>query len=108
MPLSHNVIEAMAVGTIPILEYPEHFHPPLEHGVNAIIFQGKDDLVNKVREVLQLSAERIAILRKNVVDYYQQNLIGSAFIEKIENHSAPHLCAYMYVTELSVQAFNKS
>ena len=38
MPICHNIIEAMVVGCIPILAYPQHFHPALEHGKNCLVY----------------------------------------------------------------------
>ena len=36
LPMCHNAIEALAVGTIPIISYPDWFFPPLEHRKNAV------------------------------------------------------------------------
>lgn len=72
IPQSHNAVEAMAVGTIPILQYPELFHPALEDGVNCITFSSKEDLVRKVRSCIHMSGDEIATLRQGVVDYYEK------------------------------------
>lgn len=46
-PMCHNIIEAMAVGTIPITSYPEWFQPALVHGENCIVFTDGADLFQK-------------------------------------------------------------
>ncbi|WP_340202634.1 hypothetical protein [Ascidiimonas sp. W6] len=83
MPMCHNVIEAMAVGAIPILEYPEYFHPPLKHGYNCIVYKGVEDLKNKIDEVLIIDEEKIKLLKQNVVNYYDTYLDASAWINDL-------------------------
>ena len=43
-PMCHNIIEAMAVGTVPLTEYPEQFDPPLRHRENCLVYSGEDEL----------------------------------------------------------------
>ena len=43
MPMCHNIIESMAVGVIPITNYPEWFDPDLEHMKNCIVFDDQKD-----------------------------------------------------------------
>src|SRR5205823_2507023 len=38
MPLSHNLIEAMSLGAIPILNYGDYLDPPLRDGVDCLAF----------------------------------------------------------------------
>lgn len=65
-PMCHNVIEAMSVGTIPVLEHPEMFTPPLKDGENCVAFKGKKDLLQKVRYVLGLQEETVHKMKTNV------------------------------------------
>jgi hypothetical protein len=74
MPFSHNVVEAMAVGAVPILQYPELFSPPLEDGVNCIRYDGEDDLLARLERLFTLSDSVVAALRDNVVAYYETHL----------------------------------
>lgn len=78
IPQSHNAIEAMAVGTIPILQYAEYFHPALAHGINCIAFSGEADLVEKIREVVRMDAGAVARMRRNVIAYYEKYLHHAA------------------------------
>ncbi len=84
LPMCHNVIESMSVGTIPILGYPDWFFPTLEHGKNAIIYSGKKDLIRKLNEVLEMEESQIQALRKNVLAYYDAHLGTRNFIRKYE------------------------
>jgi hypothetical protein len=83
MPMCHNVIEAMAVGTVPILEYPEYFHPPLEHGYNCIAYSGLEDLKDKLEELLDMNTEAIKSLKKNVIAYYDNYLDPEKWVQNL-------------------------
>lgn len=72
MPICHNIIEAMAVGTIPVTESPECFNPPLQHLENCVVFSGKEDLVQKIRYILNMDQERICRLRQNAAAYFER------------------------------------
>jgi hypothetical protein len=83
MPMCHNVVEAMAVGCIPVLEYPEYFHPALEDGKNCIIFRGKTDLLRQLRRIEQRDAAEIAQLRKGVLSYYDRFLAPESWTKSL-------------------------
>jgi hypothetical protein len=84
MPMCHNTVEAMAVGAIPIINYPEWFDPHLEHLQNCIAFDEKGDLLAKLNEVLAMDAGQIARMRQRVIAYYDQCLAPERFVRKIE------------------------
>lgn len=86
-PLCHNLIEAMSVGAIPFMEQPyaDLFDDPLEDGVNAIIYNGREDMLNKIPEVLNMDNAQISKLRKGVEDYYKEHLTPQAIANKIVN-----------------------
>ena len=84
MPMCHNAFESMAVGTIPIISYADWFFPALEHGKNAIVFSGKDDLLVKLNEVLNMAKDDIDKMRKNVERYYDDYLTAKQFVNKFE------------------------
>jgi hypothetical protein len=85
--MCHNVIEAMAVGTIPILAYPDWFDPELEHCKNAIIYSDKEDLVNKIKIAIKMPQEEILKLRKGVLEYYNHFLSKGCLGSKYEKNS---------------------
>jgi len=84
MPMCHNIIEAMAVGTIPITSYPEWLDPPLTHGENCIVFGDEDDLVAKITQVLELGQGEIGRMRQNVLDYYRRHMLAEDFVRRVE------------------------
>lgn len=86
MPMCHNVIEAMAVGTIPITNYPEWLDPPLRHMENCIVFADRADLLAQLRAALALAPAEIARLRRNVIDYYDTHMRPDSFISRVERH----------------------
>ncbi len=94
MPHCHNIIEAMSVGCIPILEqqYADLFYPELKHEINAIIFQNQEDLKSLLEKKLwQITPEKINSIRERVNIYYQNHLTPKIVVYKvIENlHSKP-------------------
>jgi hypothetical protein len=88
MPMCHNIIEAMAVGTIPITNYPERFDPKLTPMENCLAFDEKVDLIDIIRHALALSADQIAKMRMNAISHYEAHLRARAFTRVLESH--PH------------------
>ncbi|MCY7290857.1 MAG: hypothetical protein LH615_01635, partial [Ferruginibacter sp.] len=74
IPLCHNAIESMAVGTIPVTNYPDWFFPSLEHLKNCIRFTTKEDLIETIKFVLSMDKSQIEQLRKNVLEYYPSSV----------------------------------
>jgi len=87
MPMCHNVIEAMSVGTIPIINYPEWLNPGLTDMVNCVEFDDKIDLVRKINHVLNLEQEQVNTMKANVIEYYRKHLDPVAFVDKLEMKS---------------------
>ncbi|WP_035563745.1 hypothetical protein [Hymenobacter sp. IS2118] len=83
-PMCHSLTEAMAIGTIPILEHPEYLFPPLENKKNCIAFAGKSGLKQAIEEVLAMTVAEIELMRSNVVDYYEEHLSGAAVVSMFE------------------------
>jgi hypothetical protein len=83
MPMCHNAVEAMAVGSIPILSYPDWFHPPLEDGKNCIVFCSDDELVPAIRRALAMSEREIRVLRESATKYYETWLTESASARRL-------------------------
>src|SRR3990167_5062911 len=51
MPLCHNIIEAIAVGTIPFTNYYNWFEVPLEDGKNCIAFNDEKELLQRLLDL---------------------------------------------------------
>ncbi len=85
LPMCHNVIEAMAVGSIPITNYPEWFDPGLTHMENCIVFDDRDDLIGKLKCILEMNEEQIIRMRENVLSHYETHIKPDTFIHKVES-----------------------
>ncbi|RXG12334.1 hypothetical protein DSM04_107105 [Leeuwenhoekiella aestuarii] len=92
MPLSHNLIEAMSRGTIPIIEksYAALMAPGLVHLNNAIIFDGKDDLLLKIEQAFDLQSDTLMKISMNVKHYYDTFLTPAAVVSVIEQRYNSH------------------
>jgi hypothetical protein len=82
-PMCHNVVEAMSVGTIPILEHGHLFTPSLIDGENAILFSSLDGFENAVRRVLAMTDTEMRHLRKGAIEYYDAFLKGDQFMHRL-------------------------
>ncbi|RYZ23989.1 MAG: hypothetical protein EOO16_02670 [Chitinophagaceae bacterium] len=84
MPLSHNIYEAMSVGTIPILheEYARLFAPALVHGKNAVIFDNSN-FTARLREALELPEEQVTRMVAEVKSYYARHLSPEAIVNEL-------------------------
>lgn len=96
MPMCHNIVEAMAIGTIPITSYPEWFSPKLEHLKNCVVFNGKDDLIDKVNMALAMSDDQKLEIRENAMRYYELHLKPETFVRKVETRTESALNILMY------------
>ena len=74
MPHSHNLIEAMALGTIPVTNYPAFCRPELLDGTTCLAFATPDDLVATVRRTLDAPRDRVEAMRGAVARYYDDEL----------------------------------
>lgn len=101
IPQAHNLIEAMSVGAIPILEksYAELFYPPIMHEKEAIVFENLEDLNEKITFAFSMDEQMVIEMRRNVMHYYQSNLTPSAVVRHIEDRQ---------ITKIFIQAELKS
>jgi hypothetical protein len=84
MPLSHNIYEAMSVGTVPIIheEYAQLFAPALADGHNAVLFNN-DNFTEKLREALAYPAEKVATMVQQAKEYYLRHLAPAAIVDEL-------------------------
>ncbi len=83
MPLCHNLIEALAAGCIPILQYAAYLPEPLRDGVNCLAFADAAGLRATIAAVLAMSPEDIRLLRENVRAYSGEFLAPGRFAGKL-------------------------
>ena len=69
---------------------------------NCIVFDDKADLVNKIKDVLNMGQEEISKLRERVVDYYESHLTPEKFVSNIESREKYIIIAVM-ITEKYVK-----
>lgn len=83
MPQSHNLIEAMSHGVIPILNYPDYMVPNLKNGYNCLAFSTLKEMEERIQEALGMSQSGIHNLRTNVVRYYQDYLAPGSWWRRL-------------------------
>ncbi|MDB4749382.1 hypothetical protein OAF83_00605 [Rubripirellula sp.] len=96
-PMSHNCVESLAVGTIPVLEYASVFRPALTDGVNCLTYQGKKGLRRTLTSLQGLDALEIERLRKGALEYYDKHLGPKRIVQQLmqPNVSKLHLHAHL-------------
>lgn len=83
MPLCHNLIEAMAAGAIPVLQYDRYLSPELEDGVNCFSFRDERELRDIASRILTMSGKEVHHLREGVKVYYDRHQAPGRFAEKL-------------------------
>ena len=83
MPMCHNLIEAMKVGTIPILQYSSYLYPALTDGHNCLTFNDKSSFLIAIKTALDMNEEFIERMRNNVIEYANNHLDHKRFIDFI-------------------------
>ncbi|PTY36336.1 hypothetical protein BGP77_03245 [Saccharospirillum sp. MSK14-1] len=82
-PMSHNAVEALAVGTVPIIEYGDDFYPALEDGVNCLGFNGEEGLRQAIERALAMPIDEWETLSKNAIRYYEDYAKPEAVIHNL-------------------------
>jgi hypothetical protein len=100
MPLCHNVIESLAAGAIPILQYGAYLSPPLEDGVNCLAFHDATGLRDVIKRALAMPQEEIQQLRAGVRAYHDKFLAPGRFTHRL--FSGPQKKRVMLLNEYRV------
>lgn len=88
-PLSHNFVEALSVGTVPIIQqsYADLIYPKLQHQINAFIFRDWNHLLELINtEIFKISDQEYAEMNKKVQKYYDGYLHPKSVAENIIKH----------------------
>jgi hypothetical protein len=88
MPLCHNLIESLAAGAVPVLQYSAYLTPELEDGVNCLAFHDEASLRKVVDRVLSMDEQEILSLRRGAKTYYDTYLAPGRFADRLLND--PH------------------
>lgn len=105
MPYAHNIVEALSVAAIPIIQtnYATLFFPPLEHHKNAILFDDLSDLTKKINYCYTLNPQEIKTLQNNAFNYYTNYLTPKAVVKSIEKQKTYRF--YLIAEAHSIQLF---
>ena len=95
MPLCHNLIESMSIGTIPLINYGECFFPKLKDMETCIKFSDQEDLIQKINIVLDMDQPTIENLRNNVISYYNKFLSPEAFMDRLIGHNESNISLFL-------------
>ena len=83
-PWCQNLNEAMACGTVPILQYPHLYNPALTDGSDSLAFTGAADFEAAVRKALALSENKVKPLSKAAHKYHADHLSLTRIISEIQ------------------------
>lgn len=84
MPLCHNLIEAMSVGCIPILQRNyANLLPGLKGGENSIIFDDERDFHESIEIALSLPESVAQRMSDQVDSFYNKNFSPSSIVDRI-------------------------
>lgn len=85
MPFSHNLIEALSVGSIPLIHvnYADLLKPKLKHLHTAIIYKDLNDLSIKIKMAYSLNDQITNSMKMNILKYYHTHLTPYAVVNKI-------------------------
>lgn len=72
MPLCHNILEAMSVGVVPILNYADWLNPSLEDGKNCLVYETLEEIPDVIERALQITDEVYVNMQDEVCSYYHQ------------------------------------
>jgi len=110
-PYCHNTVEAMAVGTIPILQYPNIYKPALQDRFNAVVFSDLPDLERQLKNLLLRKDDgKENTMHEQAKLYYERYLSPSAFKNQlIKFLEGPRKQTELYVCQnaLSVLLFEQ-
>ncbi|SKB76394.1 hypothetical protein SAMN05660903_02459 [Salegentibacter salinarum] len=88
IPQSHNLIEAMSVGCIPVIHrtYAELMFPPLKNMETALVYDSWSELDEIILYSFNLEKSILNSLRENVLEYFSKYLSPGAVVKKIEEN----------------------
>jgi hypothetical protein len=82
MPISHNLIEAVFCGSIPITNGGAFMAEPLADDVNCLAFENEEGLVAVIERALAMDVVEVERMRRAVLNYYERFLDSKAFGER--------------------------
>ncbi|MFH5803254.1 glycosyltransferase [Alienimonas sp. DA493] len=83
IPFSHNLTEALAVGTVPITNYGHLMRPALTDR-EALLFNTPEQLTERLREALAMPVDQRRAMGRAAAAYYDAHLAPAAFAGRLE------------------------
>jgi len=104
IPLCHNLVEAMSLGVIPIIQYHKFLPDPLENNVNCVMFNSTQELFERIDEARSMDNSQIMKLKQGVIAYYERYLKPQQIVKRIEKvaESGSLKELYMYAPAVTV------
>ena len=103
-PTCHNLVEAMSVGTIPLLEYGDRMTPKLVDGENAVCFRGICGLADAIERIRRFTNTEIAAMSVRAYEYFDRYLRGDHFLASLRDEtidlSAGKICVPFHEQDL--------
>lgn len=73
-PYCQNLNEAMACGSVPILQYPDFYQPSLRDGANALVFSNGVDFAKTIGRALETNPADWGQISRSAVEYHDSRL----------------------------------
>jgi hypothetical protein len=83
IPFCHNLTEAMAVLTIPILSYEHQLPKGLKHGVNCLSYKNNNELIQVIEEAINMTDPQLDMMREELHKYFDQVIDHKIFVDQV-------------------------
>ena len=107
IPLCHNLVEAMSLGVIPVIQYQSYLPVKLQNNINCITYNSENELFMKISDLMHMDTSAIDNLRDGVIEYYEKYLKPQEFIRNVEEKVDKGMleCLYLYSEDKTVDAY---
>ncbi|WYL93968.1 MAG: hypothetical protein HEQ35_08865 [Gloeotrichia echinulata IR180] len=105
MLMCHNAIEAMAVGTIPILSYEHWFFPPLINGETCLTYKCLEEIPQVIAYANKLKKNVIEKMREAVINYYDRYLSVLRVVDFLQKYEGSKL--HLYINHEEAETLRK-
>jgi hypothetical protein len=83
IPFCHNIVEALSVGSIPILAYAHQMPKGLIDGINCLIYNDKNNFIEKLHLACNMNSTQKNEMSKSAIRYYNDILHHIHFADNI-------------------------
>ena len=104
MPLCHNLIESLASGSIPILQYHQYLHPNLTNGVNCLVYSDETSLVEMLQLALNMPSDQVESMSKSAQEYYKTHLQPGQFAKQLIDTNSKQINLFLNAYRVPLSA----